>query len=83
MRTRLASLAVVGTVLAARPLLARTSETRNVDALARHLGCSTETARRLYRQARRDGYGAAYANVFRGRAIPGHEPMEVDSERRR
>lgn len=82
MRTRLASLAVVGLVLAARPLLARASDARNVEALARHLGCSTETARRLYRQARRDGYGAAYANVFRGRAIPGHEPLHVDPNHR-
>jgi hypothetical protein len=58
--------AIVGLGLAVVSLrsIARGGEERNIRALARHLGCSIEDARRLYVAARRDGYGVAYRQVF-------------------
>ena len=37
---------------------------RNIHALAAHLGCSEMDARQLYELARIHGYGAAYSIVF-------------------
>jgi hypothetical protein len=56
-------------------LIGRAGDERNIRALAAHVGCSVDEARRLYWRARQVGYGAAYAEVFPGRAIPGSEPL--------
>jgi hypothetical protein len=72
---RLTGLALICVSLLASLLIGRAGEERNVRALALHLGCSPETARRLYRLARKDGYGAAYMRVFPGDAIPGIRPF--------
>lgn len=72
---RLVRLMLLGAVAGALPVLKRTGDERNVRALARHVGCSVGTARRLYQLARRDGYGAAYARVFPGQGIPGIRPF--------
>lgn len=72
---RLTRMVLIAVAAVAPTFVGRASDERNVRALARHLGCSTETARTLYRLARRDGYGAAYAQVFPGRAIPGIPPF--------
>lgn len=55
---------------------------RNVRALADHLGCSTDDARRLYFLARRDGYGSAYRQVFpSGQPRPQDPPtLRVDAD---
>jgi hypothetical protein len=44
--------------------LERSDDKRNIRALAEHLSCSQDDARRLYRLARQTGYGAAYEEVF-------------------
>jgi hypothetical protein len=76
---RLASLALVGAAINTAFLLERASDERNVRALVRHVGCSKETARRLHRLARQEGYGAAYVRVFPGQGIRGIQPFEDDS----
>src|SRR5712691_5725094 len=48
----------IGIVGDARRALDHASDERNIRALARHLGCSKDEARRLYVAARQDGYGA-------------------------
>jgi methylphosphotriester-DNA--protein-cysteine methyltransferase len=59
----------IGVVSDARRFIDRAGDERNVRALARHLGCSNDEARRLYAAARKDGYGAAFQQVFpQGRA---------------
>jgi len=59
----------IGIVADARRAFDHAGDERNIRALARHLGCSKDEARRLYVAARQDGYGAAYQKVFpRGRA---------------
>lgn len=72
----LAGLALVGAAVVTVPLLERASDERNVRTLARHVGCSIETARQLHRLARREGFGAAYASVFPGQAIVGIQGFE-------
>ena len=57
--------------------LGRATDERNIRALADHVGCSAAEARRLYWLSRRLGYGAAYSEVFPGRAIPGVAPFTV------
>jgi hypothetical protein len=37
---------------------------RNIETLADRLGCSYADAARVYELARRDGFGAAYEQVF-------------------
>ena len=54
---------VVGLRLARR-VLDRSDDGRNVRALAAHLACSVDDARRAYRLARIHGFGAAYEEVF-------------------
>jgi hypothetical protein len=44
--------------------IGQAGDERNIRALAGHLGCSIEDARRLYLLARQDGYGSAYRQVF-------------------
>jgi hypothetical protein len=44
--------------------LERSDDRRNIRALAVHLRCSEDVARRVYRLARQKGYGAAYEEVF-------------------
>jgi hypothetical protein len=48
----------------ARLAVDRSSDARNVRALAAHLDCSLDDARRVYGLARQYGYGAAYEEVF-------------------
>ena len=50
----------------ARPFraLAAARDERNIRRLGRHVGCSMDDARELYRLSRRDGYGAAHEAVF-------------------
>ena len=67
--------ATAGALAGALSLMGRMDERRNVQALARHVGCSMETARDLYRLARREGYGAAYVHTFPGQGIPGVRPF--------
>ncbi len=68
---------VLGAALAAGGAVAlaaldRRRSGRNVTALANHVGCSDDVAWRLYRLARRDGYGSAYREVFAGKDVPTH-----------
>jgi len=74
MRRRLAAVAAAMT-LVGYMALGRASDERNIRALADHVGCSVAEARRLYWLSRRLGYGAAYAEVFPGKAIPGVAPF--------
>jgi hypothetical protein len=73
-RRRLAAVAAALT-LVGYVALGRATDERNIRALAKHVGCSVAEARRLYWLSRRLGYGAAYAEVFPGRAIPGVAPF--------
>lgn len=57
-------LALLATIAASVPVIGRLTDERNIRALARHVGCSQEDARRLYHLARQHGYGAAYTEVF-------------------
>ena len=70
MRRRFAALAATLTVVGYMAL-GRATDERNIRALAAHVGCSVAEARRLYWRSRQLGYGAAYAEVFPGRAIKG------------
>ena len=67
--------ATIGALAGALSVIERLDEQRNVRALARHVGCSVETAHGLYRLARREGYGAAYVHTFPGQGIPGVRPF--------
>ena len=74
---------IVGAALAAASFLAlrlgdRLADERNIRRLAEHEGCSYRDARRLYRLARREGYGAAHGQVFGGRSLPGGGPSGPD-----
>jgi hypothetical protein len=77
----------IGVVADARRAFDRAGDERNIRALARHLGCSKDDARRLYVAARKDGYGAAYQKVFpQGRASKGDPSapgISVDVRRRK
>jgi hypothetical protein len=75
--SRHVSLAIVAGALVALPALERARDSRNVRALARHVGCSEQTAWGLYRLSRRHGYGAAYRRTFPGQAIPHKDPFDV------
>lgn len=77
---RLAGLAVAMATALGWILLGRATDERNIRALARHVGCTPAEARRLYRLARKVGYGAAYAQVFPGRAIQGRPPFPADTD---
>jgi hypothetical protein len=70
--TSLALIAVVG--MLGGPLLDRWSDRRNIGALARHVGCSRETAEQLYLLARQQGYGSASARVLPDGPISGTRP---------
>ena len=72
---------VVGLRLAGR-LVDRSSDARNVRALAAHLDCSLDDARRVYRLARQYGYGAAYEQVF-GKPLTAAGLSEADADRKR
>lgn len=52
---------------------------RNIRALARHLDCSMDDARKLYLASRIDGYGAAYRQVFPNGTAPDAETMAHDA----
>jgi hypothetical protein len=52
---------------------------RNVRALARHLDCSMDDARKLYQVSRIDGYGAAYRQVFPDGTAPEAETVAHDA----
>jgi len=69
-------LAIVAGALVALPALERAKDSRNVHALARHVGCSDQMAWGLYRLSRRHGYGAAYRRMFPGQAIPRADPFD-------
>jgi hypothetical protein len=77
LRARLAGLAAAAAALGWLGL-GRASDERNIRALAAHIGCSKDEARRLYRLSRRVGYGAAYMKVFPGRAIQHVSPYPTD-----
>jgi len=77
MRRRLAAALAAMSALA-YVVVGRATDERNVRVLAEHVGCTRAEARKLYRLARRIGYGAAYAEVFPGRAIPGVAPFPTD-----
>jgi hypothetical protein len=75
-----ASLVLIAGVAATVPralldVLQQRRDEDNIRRLAAREGCSIDDARRLYRLARRDGYGAAHRSVFGGRgaqeAAPG------------
>jgi hypothetical protein len=59
----------------ARPFraLAAARDERNIRRLGRHVGCSMDDARELYRLSRRDGYGAAHEAVF---GVPPGQPRQ-------
>lgn len=65
----------IGVVADARRAFDHAGDERSIRALARHLGCSRDEARRLYFAARHDGYGAAYQKVF----PQGRPPMKDPS----
>ncbi len=74
---------IFGAALAAASFLAlrlgeRLADERNIRRLATHEGCSYQDARRLYRLARQEGYGAAHARVFGGRPVSGGGPTGPD-----
>ena len=52
---------------------------RNIRALARHLDCSMDDARKLYLASRIDGYGAAYRQVFPNGEAPQAETVAHDA----
>jgi hypothetical protein len=52
---------------------------RNIRALARHLDCSMDDARKLYLASRIDGYGAAYRQVFPNGKAPDAETVAHDA----
>lgn len=60
----------LGALAYARRAVERAGDERNIRALARHLGCSVDDARRLYVASRQDGYGAAYQKIFPGGLEP-------------
>jgi hypothetical protein len=62
----------------ARPFRALTAarDERNIRRLGRHVGCSIDDARELYRLSRRDGYGAAHEAVF---GVPPGQPRAQPS----
>ena len=64
------TIAIVGFVAYVNRAIGQAGDDRNIRALARHLGCSTDDARRLYFLARRDGYGSAFAQMFPSGHIP-------------
>lgn len=57
-------IALLATIAASIPIIGRLTDERNIRALAGHVGCSKDDARRLYHLARQHGYGAAYTEVF-------------------
>lgn len=73
MAAALAAMSALGYVM-----IGRATDERNIRVLAEHVGCTRAEARRLYRRAREIGYGAAYAEVFPGRAIPGVAPFPTE-----
>ena len=75
------ALVSVGIVAYLHQAMGRAGDERNVRALARHLGCSIEDARRLYLLSRRDGYGSAFRQVFpSGQVTPRGAERAVDLE---
>jgi hypothetical protein len=81
MRRRLALIVAAASAVAIT-LTGRATDERNIRALQRHVGCTREEARRLYQLSREHGYGAAYAKVFPGRAIPGIAPYPTPAGQR-
>jgi hypothetical protein len=80
-------LILIGTIsVAAAAVMARflggRVDARNIERLGRHYGLDPATAERLYRLARRDGFGSAWQTVIEGRPEERRPAVEADNRTR-
>ena len=68
---------VIGALL--RPIVGRWVDARNIAALRRHYGLDEATAEDLYRLARREGFGSAWATIEASRRTSARR--QVDERR--
>jgi hypothetical protein len=80
-------LILIGTIsVAAAAVMARflggRVDARNIEHLRRHYGLDPATAERLYRLARRDGFGSAWQTVIEGRPEERRPTVEAENRTR-